>query len=73
MEQPHRHAGTALARWFAREAGLANNTVAAGWIEMLDLLCVGTSGAWDASKRVEVARSGEVPICQSAGGHGLVA
>jgi predicted AAA+ superfamily ATPase len=58
MEQLHRHAGTALGQMkLAREAGLANNTVAAGWIEMLsDLLCVGTSAAWDASKRVEVAR-----------------
>lgn len=58
MEQLHRHAGTALGQSkLAREAGLANNTVAAGWIEMLsDLLCVGTSAAWDASKRVEVGR-----------------
>jgi predicted AAA+ superfamily ATPase len=58
MEQLHRHAGTALGQTkLAREAGLANNTVAAGWIEMLsDLLCVGTSAAWDASKRVDVPR-----------------
>jgi predicted AAA+ superfamily ATPase len=58
MEQLHRHAGTALGQTkLARGAGLANNTVAAGWIEMLsDLLCVGTSAAWDASKRVEVSR-----------------
>jgi predicted AAA+ superfamily ATPase len=58
MEQLHRHAGTALGQTkLARDAGLANNTVAAGWIEMLsDLLCVGTSAAWDASKRVEVPR-----------------
>lgn len=41
----------------ARDAGLANNTVAAGWIEMLaDLLCVGSSTAWDTAKRVELAR-----------------
>ncbi len=58
MEQLHRHGGTALGQTkLARDAGLANNTVAAGWIEMLsDLLCVGTSAAWDAAKRVEVAR-----------------
>jgi predicted AAA+ superfamily ATPase len=58
MEQLHRHAGTALGQTkLARDAGLANNTVAAGWIEMLsDLLCVGTSPAWDAAKRREVAR-----------------
>jgi predicted AAA+ superfamily ATPase len=35
----------------AREAGLANNTVAAGYIELLmDLLCVATAHPWDASK-----------------------
>jgi predicted AAA+ superfamily ATPase len=58
MQQLHRHAGTALGQTkLAREAGLANNTVAAGWIEMLsDLLCVGTSAAWDAAKRAEVPR-----------------
>jgi predicted AAA+ superfamily ATPase len=58
MEQLHRHAGTALGQTkLARAAGLANNTVAAGWIEMLaDLLCVGTSPVWDASKRAEVPR-----------------
>jgi predicted AAA+ superfamily ATPase len=58
MEQLHRHAGTVLGQTkLAREAGLANNTVAAGWIEMLsNLLCVGTSVAWDAAKRREVSR-----------------
>ncbi len=58
MEQLHRHGGSALGQTsLARDAGLANNTVAAGWIEMLsDLLCVGTSAAWDASKHTEVRR-----------------
>jgi predicted AAA+ superfamily ATPase len=58
MEQLHRHAGTALGQTkLARDAGLANNTVAAGWIEMLsDLLCVGTSAVWDSAKRMEVPR-----------------
>jgi predicted AAA+ superfamily ATPase len=58
MEQLHRHGGTPLGQTkLAKEAGLANNTVAAGWIEMLsDLLCVGTSGAWDAGRHTEVAR-----------------
>jgi len=41
----------------ARESGLANNTVAAGYVELLaDLLCLGVSRAWDASRKVEVTR-----------------
>ncbi|MBI5525234.1 MAG: ATP-binding protein [Deltaproteobacteria bacterium] len=41
----------------AREAGLANNTVAAGYVELLaDLMCVATSLAWDASRSVPVHR-----------------
>jgi predicted AAA+ superfamily ATPase len=58
MEQLHRHGGTPLGQTkLAKEAGLANNTVAAGWIDLLgDLLCVGTQPAWDASRRSEVAR-----------------
>ncbi len=41
----------------AREAGLANNTVAAGYVELLgDLLCVAQAQAWDASRRVRLAR-----------------
>ena len=58
MEQLHRHAGTPVGQTsHARDAGLANNSIAAGWIDFLsDLLCVGTSPAWDASKRVEVPR-----------------
>ncbi len=58
MEQLHKHGGTPLGQTkLAREAGLANNTVAAGWIEALsDLLCVGTSAAWDAGRRIEVPR-----------------
>lgn len=41
----------------AREAGLANNTVAAGYLELLaDLMIVGWSPAWDASRRVPLAR-----------------
>jgi len=36
----------------AREAGMANNTVAAGYIDQLgDLLCVASSLAWDASAK----------------------
>ncbi len=41
----------------AREAGLANNTVAAGYLELLaDLMVIGLSPAWDASRRAPLAR-----------------
>jgi len=41
----------------AREAGLANNTVAAAYVELLsDLMCVGQALAWDPSRRVGVTR-----------------
>ncbi len=41
----------------AREAGLANNTVAAGYIELLaDLMCLGISHVWDPSRRVRTTR-----------------
>lgn len=58
MQQLHRHGGSPFGQTaLARDAGLANNTVAAGWVELLaDLLCVGISPAWDASKRAEVPR-----------------
>jgi uncharacterized protein len=46
----YRFAGTPAGQSrLAREAGLANNTVAAGYIEALsDLMCVATAFAWDA-------------------------
>ncbi len=41
----------------ARESGLANNTVAAGYIELLqDLMCIGTAYAWDYSKNIMLRR-----------------
>lgn len=41
----------------AREAGLANNTVAAGYLELLaDLMCLGIAHAWDSNRRVSVRR-----------------
>jgi predicted AAA+ superfamily ATPase len=41
----------------ARETGLANNTVAAGYLELLaDLMCVGTVFAWDESRQIAVRR-----------------
>ena len=41
----------------AREAGLANNTVAAAYVELLaDLCCLGVSQAWDPEGRVRLMR-----------------
>jgi predicted AAA+ superfamily ATPase len=41
----------------ARQAGLANNTVAAGYLQLLaDLMCVGTALPWDESRRIAVRR-----------------
>ena len=41
----------------ARAAGLANNTVAAGYVEMLsDLMCVGSALAFDANTKTAVRR-----------------
>lgn len=41
----------------ARETGLANNTVAAGYLELLaDLTCIGFQPPWDANRRIAVRR-----------------
>ncbi len=58
MEQLHRLGASPVGQnKLAKEAGLTNNTVASGYIELLaDLLVVGISGAWDSNKNVEVAR-----------------
>ena len=52
LECLHRFGGTPVGQAkLAREAGLANNTVAAGYIELLmDLLCVAAAHPWDPSK-----------------------
>ena len=49
MECLHRFGGTPVGQAkLAREAGLANNTVAAGYVEQLmDLLCVAAAYPWD--------------------------
>jgi len=54
----HRFGGTPVGQAkVAREAGLANNTVAAGYIELLsDLQCVGQALAWDPSRRIRLRR-----------------
>jgi predicted AAA+ superfamily ATPase len=53
LECLYRFAGTPAGQSkLAREAGLANNTVAAGYIDMLsDLMCVASSFAWDADRK----------------------
>ena len=53
MECLARFAGTQVGQSkLAREAGLANNTVAAGYIDLLaDLMCVSSAFAWDSSRR----------------------
>lgn len=50
--------GTAIGQAnLAREAGLANNTVAAGYVQLLaDLMCVGQAFAWDESRGIAVRR-----------------
>lgn len=50
--------GTAIGQAkLAREAGLANNTVAAGYVQLLaDLMCVGSSFAWDEGRGIAVRR-----------------
>jgi len=54
MEVIARYGGSSLGQaQLAREAGLANNTVAAGYVELLtDLLCVAPAYAWDVSRKV---------------------
>jgi predicted AAA+ superfamily ATPase len=58
MQQLHAHGSSPLGQTrLARDAGLANNTVAAGWLELLaDLLCVGASPAWDLTRRRDTPR-----------------
>ncbi|MBK9576677.1 MAG: ATP-binding protein [Fibrobacteres bacterium] len=58
MEQIHRGGGSPIGQTkLAKEAGLANNTVAAGYVELLaDLQVLGISGAWDADRSLEIAR-----------------
>lgn len=58
MQCIHRFAGTPLGQAkLARESGLANNTVAAGYVELLaDLMCVGITQACDPLRRIRLAR-----------------
>jgi predicted AAA+ superfamily ATPase len=58
FEALHRFGGSQLGQAkLAREAGLANNTVAAGYIGMLsDLMCIAEGSAWDESKKRAIVR-----------------
>lgn len=58
MQSLTRFGGTPVGQAkLARESGLANNTVAAGYVELLaDLMCLGISPACDTARRVVVAR-----------------
>lgn len=58
LQQLHRLGASPVGQAkLAREAGLANNTVAQGYIELLaDLTVVATARAWDPSRRVAVRR-----------------
>ncbi len=58
MESLLRFGGTPVGQAkLAREAGLGNNTVAAGYIELLsDLMCVTSSFDWDAGRNVKIRR-----------------
>jgi len=53
MECLHRFGGTPVGQAkLAREAGLANNTIALGYIELLkDLMCVASAHVWDGNKK----------------------
>jgi predicted AAA+ superfamily ATPase len=54
----YRYGGTPLGQAkLAREAGLANNTIAAGYIELLnDLGCITPAYPWDESKKILLLR-----------------
>lgn len=58
IESLLRHGGTPSGQAkLAREAGLANNTVAQGYIQLLaDLMCLCSSYAWDAARRAKIRR-----------------
>lgn len=58
MECLLRKGGTPIGQaLLAREAGLANNTIAAGYVELLmDLLCLASAHVWDASRNIRLAR-----------------
>jgi len=58
MECLYRFGGTPVGQAkLARETGLANNTIAAGYIELLkDLLCVSSAHPWDSGRERTIKR-----------------
>ena len=58
LEQLMRRGGSPVAQTtLAQESGMANNTVALGYIDLLaDLLVLGTSEPWDPGRKVRVSR-----------------
>jgi len=58
LEQLMRRGSSPVAQTtLAEESGMANNTVALGYIDLLaDLLVLGTSGPWDPGRKVRVSR-----------------
>lgn len=58
MEAILRFGGTPVGQAkLAREAGLGNNTVAAGYVDLLaDLMCVTSSYVWDPGRNIKVRR-----------------
>ena len=68
MEYLLRRGGTPVSQaGLARDTGLANNTVAEGYIDMLcDLMCIAPTYAWDASRQIKVRRRPrKLPFCNT--------
>ena len=68
MEHLLRRGGTPVSQaGLARDTGLANNTVAEGYIDMLcDLMCITPTYAWDASRKIKVRRRPrKLPFCNT--------
>lgn len=68
MENLLRRGGSPVSQLtLAREAGMANNTVAAGYIEMLcDLMCITTTYVWDPGRKIALRRKPhKLPFCNT--------
>jgi len=68
MEYLLRRGGTPVSQaGLARDTGLANNTVAEGYVDMLcDLMCIAPTYAWDASRKIKIRRRPrKLPFCNT--------